>query len=200
MVWTNARPGTGAGGGCGTDGADNLAPHAPGFEFRHHDVFELGFNPGAEKARWLPFPAEDDAFSLAIAWSVFTHVNEDQAVRYLHEMRRILRSDGLLLSTWFLFDKTEFPMMQDFQNALYINIDDPWNAVIFDREWLAATLQALGLGVVRVEPPTVRGFQWVLHIRRLTCGEPIVSLPEDNAPFQRMPPPSGIVNPSAIGR
>ena len=27
-------------------------------------------------------------------------------------------------------------MMQDFQNALYINDVDPTNAVIFDREWL----------------------------------------------------------------
>ena len=27
-------------------------------------------------------------------------------------------------------------MMQDFQNALYINDVDPSNAVIFDREWL----------------------------------------------------------------
>lgn len=179
---------------------ENLAPHAPGFTFLHHDVQNQSYNPGKGKPLLRPMPVKDGSASLLIALSVFTHTIQSDAVYYLSEAARVLCPDGEIAASFFLFEKRFFPMMQDFQNALYINIDDPWNAVIFDREWLAATLQALGLGVVRVEAPTVRGFQWVLHIRRLTCGEPIVPLPEDNAPFQRMPPPSGIVNPSAIGR
>jgi hypothetical protein len=110
-----------------------------------------------------------------------------------------MRPDGELAASFFLFEKRFFPMMHDFNNALYVTIEDPTGAVIFDREWLETSLSALGLGVVRAEPPDVRGFQWLLHIRRLSPGEPIVPLPEDHAPFGRMPPPICAKHPSTIG-
>jgi len=178
---------------------ENLSPLAPGFTFLHHDVDNPSFNPGKDKPPLLPMPAEDHSFSLLIALSVFTHTVQEHAEYYLREAARVMRPDGELAASFFLFEKRFFPMMQDFQNALYINIDDPWNAVIFDREWLEATLRALGLGVVRAEPPSVRGFQWVLHIRRLSAGEPIIQLPEDHAQFDRVAPPIPARDPSTIG-
>jgi len=167
----------------------NLAPLASGFTFLHHDVANLGLNPGWLKRPLRPMPAEDESISLLIAHSVFTHVVQSHAEYYLREAARVLRPEGEIVASFFLFEKRFFPMMQDFQNALYINIGDPTNAVIFDREWLQASLRELGLGVVRVQPPWVRGFQWGLHIRRLSAGDPIVALPEDGAPFGRVPPP-----------
>jgi SAM-dependent methyltransferase len=178
---------------------DNLAPRAPGFSFLHHDVHNSSFNPGKRKPSLLPMPAKDGAVSLLVALSVFTHTTQTHAEYYLREAARVLQPDGEMAASFFLFEKRFFPMMQDFQNALYINIEDPWNAVIFDREWLEASLRVLGLGVVRVQPPGVRGFQWMLHIRRQSAGEPIVPLPQDYAPFGRMPPPVPIKNPSTIG-
>ncbi len=53
--------------------------------------------------------------------------------------------DGLLRSTWFLCEKRYFPMMQDFQNALYINENDTTNAVIYDRR-MARSRQPETLG------------------------------------------------------
>ena len=50
----------------------NIAPRSPGFEFRHHDVENKYFNPGAGKPPLLPMPAEDGSFSLIVALSVFT--------------------------------------------------------------------------------------------------------------------------------
>ena len=109
----------------------HLTPFAPAFEFVHHNVFNVGLNPkSADRVR--PFPT-DDSFMLVEAWSVFTHLAEDQAEYYLSEVSRILAHNGIFQSTWFLFDKDGFPMMQEFQNALYINEMDPSNAVIFDR-------------------------------------------------------------------
>ena len=178
---------------------NNLTPHAPGFEFRHHDVFELAFNPGPDKATWLPFPAEDSAFSLAIAWSVFTHVNQEQAERYLYEMRRILRPDGVLLCTWFLFDKADFPMMQDFQNALFINDLNPTGAVIFDRAWLRKTAAEAGFRIVAATPPEIRGYQWVLYLAPHESGLAEFELPEDTAPHGRKPPPLGPENAHEVG-
>jgi SAM-dependent methyltransferase len=178
---------------------NNVAPHAPGFTFLHHDVENQSFNPGKGKPILRPMPAENGSVSLLIALSVFTHTIQDHAEYYLHEAARVLRPDGEMAASFFLFEKRFFPMMHDFQNALYINIEDPWNAVIFDREWLERSLAALGLGVVRAEPPSVRGFQWLLHIRRLLAGEAVISLPEDRAPFGHVPPPIPISNPSTIG-
>jgi SAM-dependent methyltransferase len=163
---------------------DNLA--APGFAFEHHDVYNRGLNPTGDH-RVLPLP--DGPFSLVNAWSVFTHLLEDQAVHYLHEAGRVLRPDGFLVSTWFIFDKSAFPMMQDFQNALYINPDDPTNAVIFDREWLERTAAEAGLVTTHIAPPAVHGFQWIVTMRPSAAGEPAVPFPEDTAEIGRIAPP-----------
>jgi SAM-dependent methyltransferase len=159
----------------------------------------MSFNPGAGKPAVLPMPVEDGAVSLVIALSVFTHTIQSHAEYYLREVARVLRPGGVFAGSFFLFDKKYFPMMQDFQNALYINLEDPWNAVIFDRGWLEENLRNLGLGIVRAEPPGVRGFQWLLHIRSITSGQPIISLPDEEGPFGRIPPPIPDAAPSTIG-
>ena len=122
-----------------------LAPHAPGFEFDHHDIYNPGLNPEGEH-RTLPLPAGDGEFTLFNAISVFTHSTQDQTEHYLREAARVLRPDGWLHASWFLFDKALFPMMQPFQNALFINETDPSNAVIFDRTWVRETARDLGPG------------------------------------------------------
>ncbi|MBV8585593.1 MAG: class I SAM-dependent methyltransferase [Verrucomicrobia bacterium] len=179
---------------------DNLRPFAPQFDFLHHDVANPSFNPGQGKPEILQMPVKDDAFTLVIALSVFTHTIQSHAEYYLREVARVMRRDGVLVASFFLFEKRFFPMMHDFQNALYISIEDPWNAVIFDRAWLEKNLRDLGLGIVRVVPPSLRGHQWLLYIRRLSFGEPLVPLPEDHAPFGRLPPPIPVTDPAVVGR
>jgi SAM-dependent methyltransferase len=158
----------------------HLAPRAPGFRFVHHDVHNPGLNPRGARAL-LPFPAEDGSFTLVAAWSVFTHLLQDQAVHYLREAARVLRPDGYLLSTWFLFDKRVFPMMQDFQNALFINEQDPSNAVIFDECWLLATAALLGLKLVAARIPKTRGYQWQLVFAPQASAHLEITLPEDTS-------------------
>ncbi len=92
-------------------------------------------------------------------------------------------------STWFLFDKGDVPYMQDSQNALYINDRDPTNAVAYDRGWLQAALASRGLMIESAEPPTVRGFHWVLAIVPVTEGAKPAVLAADAAPPGRRPPP-----------
>jgi hypothetical protein len=79
-------------------------------------------------------------------------------------------------------------MMQDFQNALYINEHDLTNAVIFDREWLLHGLDRRGLRIRAARPPELRGFQWNMEIE---TGQGSIALPTDEAPFGRKPPPLG---------
>jgi hypothetical protein len=100
-----------------------------------------------------------------------------------------MRPDGLLYATWFLFDKRAFPMMQPFQNTLYINRADPTNAVIYDRAWLLKALEATGLVLVDAQPPEMRGFHWYLAIAKKHPGVEPVELPSDEAPYGSMPSP-----------
>ncbi len=176
----------------------NLTPRAPELKFIHHDVSSPSFNPGEGKSHLLPMPASESSATLMLAWSVFTHTVEDHAEFYFREVQRVLRRDGLLVATFFMFEKRYFPMMQSFQNTLYINADDSSNATIFDREWLQLTLESLGLGIVYAEAPAVRGYQWLTHIRHLSYGAPVVPLPEDLAPFGRVPPPVPSAHPSLV--
>ena len=179
----------------------NLSDVDPNFQFFHHDVFERGFNPtGHALDHSRPLPARDASASLIIAWSLFTHVLQNDIIYYLDQCARILRPGGLIRSTWFLFDKRYFPMMQTFQNALYINPENPTNAVIVDRDWLLETLLSVGLTVTSTTPPTIRGFQWVIDLRHSVAGDvPTVFFEEDETPLGHRPPPIGDPDPHMIG-
>lgn len=178
---------------------ENLAPRLEGFTFLHHDVFNPSFNPDSN-VRSAPLPVDEGKATLVVAWSVFTHLLESQVEWYLSEIRRILAPGGKVVSTWFLFDKTGFPMMQDFQNALYINDSDPTNAVIFDKRWLLSVMDRHGLVITSAIPPEIRGFQWVLELAQARPGDQSVALPPDEAPIGRMPPPIGRPQGEAVVR
>lgn len=176
----------------------HLEPFGDGFEFLHHNIFSRGLNPRGHKEP-LQLPAEDKSFSLVIAWSVFTHLVEKQITFYLQEVARILDNDGIFLSTWFTFDKLDFPMMQSFQNALYINDSDPTNAVIVDRKWLKTMLASNGLRIVKIIPPEVKGFQWELQIAHTQSNLAEVNFPPDAGSIGIARPPVPKMDPSKIG-
>lgn len=175
---------------------ENLAPRLENFSFVHHDVFHAGFNPNRSRPRADSLPVDASSVTLLLAVSVFTHLVQDQAEHYLDEVRRVLHPDGVMIATWFIFQKSYFPMMQDFQDALYINDKDPTNAVIFDQEWLIKALGSRGLGIRAADPPALRGYQWRMEI--VPRGDSI-ALPPDEAPFGRQPPPV-VREAYAIGR
>lgn len=180
--------------------SQNLTPRAPGFTFHHHDVLYNNFNPGQGKPLYAPLPVGDDEFSLVVAISVFTHLTQVQTTHYLSELSRVLAPGGRLLSSWFLFDKRDFPMMQEDQNSLFINETDVRNAVIYDRQWLRQAAAAAGLIVFEAIAPTIRGYHWVLSMTQPESGAQEIELPEDLGQRGRRPPPQMPVNASQIGR
>jgi SAM-dependent methyltransferase len=144
---------------------EHISARAPQFQFHHHDVFQEFMNPdGTFEA--VPLAAADSSVTLFLAWSVFTHLLPPDAEYYLRELARVLTPDGVAVTTWFLFDKRDFPMMQEFQNALYISDFDPTNAVIFDSPWLKRTIAAAGLTIALTTKPLVHGHQWAMQLRR----------------------------------
>lgn len=156
----------------------SLAPHAPQFEFHHQDIYNKGLNPDAT-AEVMPFPVEDGSVSLLIAWSVFTHVLEANVQFYLEEVARVLGPDGIALTTWMLFDKGEFPMMREFQNSLYINLNDPTNAVIYDKAWLRDAARRAGLVLWRIHSPGIRGAARRVYMRRADSGSGEAEFPPE---------------------
>jgi SAM-dependent methyltransferase len=177
----------------------NLQPAADGFGFVHHDVFHPSFNPGAGKPATLPFPAEDRAFTLVEATSVFTHLTESQAEHYFAEVARILDPSGYFHATWFLFEKREYPMLTELQNALYTNEYDLSAAVIFDRGWLRQTAANVGLTIVDVVPPAIRNFHWRVIMQSARPGLGETEFPPDEAPPGAAPPPAMPMDAGRIG-
>lgn len=165
----------------------NLRPVAPEFSFYHHDVFNVALNPGRDKPLTAPLPAQDSQFTLVNAISIFTHLTEAQAAYYLRECARILRPEGVLHASWFLFDKAEHPMMDDSSNALYVSYTDPSAAVMFDRTWVRDTARSLGLRIFQAIAPSIRGYQWIVLMTRRK-DVPEIELPEDKAPRGIVPP------------
>ena len=178
---------------------NHLQAVVPSFQFLHHDVFNVKFNPGPDKPAFAPFPAGKGEFTLVNALSVFTHVTEEQAEHYLRECARILRPGGVLHCSWFLFDKTDFPMMQEFNNALYLSYVDPSAAVIFDKAWVTRMARAVGLTIFDVIPPAIRGFQWVALMTPRRDAVQEVAFPEDLAPKGLARPPLGPDEPAKVG-
>jgi SAM-dependent methyltransferase len=166
----------------------NLGALAPEFDFQHHDVFHPHLNPTGT-AGHLPLPARDSEVTLFIGISIFTHLLELDAEFYLRELSRVLRPGGAAVTTWFLFDKGDFPMMQEFQNALMINPFDLTNAVIFDRHWLSRRAAEADLRISRITPPRIRGFHWWINFERNTERCVSVAFPEDRAPRGLARPP-----------
>jgi SAM-dependent methyltransferase len=158
---------------------ENLAPRAAEFEFRHHDAYNYSFNPEGSAPHVLPFPEADGAFTLVNAYSVFTHLTQSQAHYYLREVSRILAPGGVFHSTWFLFDKRDFPVLESGHDALYVSDIDPCAAVLFDHAWVWRQARESGLVVYGVKLPAFRGFQWILLMAHAEAGLPEVPLPPD---------------------
>jgi SAM-dependent methyltransferase len=164
----------------------NLTPINRNFRFHHHNFFNAGLNPGGSRK---PIAIrEQNKFSLVNAHSVFTHIIEDHAKFYFEQVANLVEENGCMRVSWFLFDKTLFPMMQTFQNALYINTDDATNAVIYDREFVKSLYRAAGLSISKIIPPGIRGHQWLIYAcRAVISSEPL--FPEDSAPIGLTRPP-----------
>ena len=171
----------------------NLSPVNPSFQFRHHDVFNAQFNPSS-KHEFAALEGEKAQFSLVTAHSVFTHIIERNLENYLSECKRIMSDDGVFRASWFLYDKASYPMMQESQNCLYINVDDPTNATIYDYNYVSSMYRKHGMTIFAIIPPLTRGFQWFIFAKPVSAGVEEAVFPDDIAPLGICRPPLSIIN------
>lgn len=74
------------------------------FEFIHFDVANPAYSP-EQTGRNAQWPVENESMDLATALSVWTHLNEEDAVFYFREIGRVLKSRGKAIITFFLMDE-----------------------------------------------------------------------------------------------
>lgn len=166
---------------------ENLTPVWRNCRFVHVDAHHGTFNRESQTYQ-VPFPTRQ-AFTLVNAHSVFTHITEPNVDFYLSECVRVLAPPGVFRATWFLFDKAAFPMMQEFQNCLYINLHNPANATIYDLHFVERKYEEYGLTITKVIAPAIRGFHWILIASRTEVAGSKAAFPEDTARVGIVRPP-----------
>ncbi len=73
------------------------------YEFVHLDVNNPAYAP-VQQRRGMPWPVDDNRFDLVTALSVWTHLNESDALFYFAEVGRVLKPGGIAIITLFLLD------------------------------------------------------------------------------------------------
>jgi SAM-dependent methyltransferase len=148
---------------------DHYGTDHPNFAFVVADLFNSRYNPtGAQSAQEFTFPYDDGTFDFTLATSVFTHLLEGEADRYLAEAARTLKPGGTLFATWFLLDdgsraavgagRAALPFLDPDQPVAVISDAVPEEAIAFDRgAWLAAATARHGLTITAVHNGTWRG-------------------------------------------
>lgn len=81
------------------------------FEHIHFDAENAYYNNPEQKDNTKKWPVDDVTFDLVTALSVWTHLNEEDSLRYFKEISRVLKPDGKAIITFFLLD-------DDYKNSL----------------------------------------------------------------------------------
>jgi SAM-dependent methyltransferase len=148
---------------------DHYGSDHPNFAFVVADLFNSRYNPGgSQSASAFTFPYDDGTFGFALATSVFTHLLEGEADRYLGEAARTLKPGGTLFATWFLLDegsraalgagRAALAFLDPEQPVAVISDAVPEEAIAFDRTaWLAPAAARHGLTVTAIHAGTWRG-------------------------------------------
>ncbi|MBB3542449.1 class I SAM-dependent methyltransferase [Rhizobium sp. BK399] len=83
----------------------HISPRHPNFQFYHFDVKDQIHNPpGVTATADIRLPVDDQSVDRIVLFSVFTHMLRGDIEHYLREFRRVLRPNGLVYATTFLFD------------------------------------------------------------------------------------------------
>jgi SAM-dependent methyltransferase len=76
---------------------------SPDYKFIHFDLANATYAHG-QSSELKPWPVEDDAKDLVTALSVWTHLNETDAIFYFKEVHRVLKKGGRAMITFFYLD------------------------------------------------------------------------------------------------
>lgn len=75
----------------------------PNFNFIYVPLHNDLYNDSKVKAEKFKFPYPDNSFDKVFLFSVFTHMSVTEIANYLCEIKRVLKPEGLCLSTFFIY-------------------------------------------------------------------------------------------------
>jgi len=84
-----------------------LGKDYPNFKFKYVSIYNDLYNKSLVKTAEFKFPYDDNCFSKVISFSLFTHMQISEIQHYFFEIQRVLKPDGLCLSTFFLYNDEE---------------------------------------------------------------------------------------------
>ena len=117
----------------------------PEFSFVDAGLANSRYNPKGRSALRYQFPAEDHSVDVAIAFSVFTHLDSRaECLAYLFETWRVLADDGV---AWLTF----------FTNPPNETCEDAAR-VVYPRAWLLEAIAAAGFEIVHEAGGTTTGW------------------------------------------
>jgi SAM-dependent methyltransferase len=160
----------------------------PNFSFYHLDAFNEVYNPfGRFSATELQLPVPDRTVDRVLAASLFTHMMEDEIIQYMREFRRILREDGFVYTSFFLYSSAAMESAKtnkmvswlpsfavDLGNGVYGNDPDhKRSAVAFTDEAMRRMIAKAGLCLDR---PFLKGAWSGLHGNKADDGQDVAVL------------------------
>ncbi len=84
----------------------NITKKHKNFTFHYYDIeSQIHNSEGKLSTRDIKLPAKDGTVDRIFLHSVFTHMFEKDIVHYLKEFNRVLKPDGLVLASFFVFDQ-----------------------------------------------------------------------------------------------
>jgi len=144
------------------------------FEFIHFDTANAFYAPAQKniKAKW---PVESDSIDLTTALSVWTHLNEEDALFYFKEISRVLKPNGKAIITLFLLDETyrnSLGIRSNQESRFHMTLQDQW---VFDHpsygssmwlhpKWAVVPENAIGVNEAGLERLTASsGMKLIEH-------------------------------------
>ena len=129
--------------------SENISTNNKNFQFYHFDVKDQLHNSGGiAQTIDITLPLKNNSVDRIILYSVFTHMFPSDIEHYLREFKRVLKTDGLVFATTFIFDKdilksaratnlTPFDLRFEYEIEPGCRINDPEHplgAVAYTRE------------------------------------------------------------------
>jgi len=103
----------------------NITPRFPNFNFQFIPLGNDLYNDYQLSASTFEFPYPDNEFDVCCLMSVFTHMLPEEIANYLQQCNNVLKKDGRIVTTFFLYDDElerrmntkkgsfEFPVIKD---------------------------------------------------------------------------------------
>jgi SAM-dependent methyltransferase len=149
---------------CVTWCRENLS--RPNAEFHLHDVWNPVYAPENTRRPYTQISQHGRDFTIINAHSVFTHLLEHQAAYYLNEFAKMLDDRGIVRTTWFFFNRALFPPLAPHQHCLYLQVEDPTQAVYYDWTFFQELVKASNFKIVKVVWSGLMGFQHEVYLAR----------------------------------